>query len=125
MHQRVRLCHMADVVEGSSRGFSVTEAGGRRTCVFVVKRGGQVWAYVDLCPHLQAPMAWRKDAYLNGEGTRIVCSAHGALFDISTGRGISGPALGLELTSVPIEVNDEGMIYALIEDRSGSGFLNK
>jgi nitrite reductase/ring-hydroxylating ferredoxin subunit len=44
-----------------------------------VRRGEQLHAWRDACPHFgDTPMAWRKDAYLNGDATRIVCHAHGA-----------------------------------------------
>jgi nitrite reductase/ring-hydroxylating ferredoxin subunit len=55
-------------------------------------------------------MAWRKDAYLNGDRSRIVCSAHGAQFDIETGVCTLGPCLGQSLTSVLLEVDDSGAI---------------
>jgi nitrite reductase/ring-hydroxylating ferredoxin subunit len=49
-------------------------------------------------------MAWRKDAYLNFERTRIVCAAHGAQFDIETGICALGPCLGQGLQPVELVV---------------------
>jgi nitrite reductase/ring-hydroxylating ferredoxin subunit len=56
-------------------------------------------------------MAWRKDQYLNAAGDRIVCAAHGALFDIPTGRCTLGPCLGEALTPVPLTLQANGEIH--------------
>ncbi len=55
-------------------------------------------------------MAWRKDAYLNGDGTRIVCHAHGAQFEIASGVCVLGPCLGQKLERVDIEVAEDGTV---------------
>jgi hypothetical protein len=52
-------------------------------------------------------MAWKTDAYLNGEKTHLTCHSHGALFEIDTGEGVLGPCLGQKLTAVDIAVSDE------------------
>lgn len=89
--RQLRLCHSSDVPEGAARGFLPLPDASRR--VIVVKRGGQLFGYIDACPHYRGgtPMAWRRDAYLNGAGTHLACHAHGALFDIETGACVSGP----------------------------------
>lgn len=103
------LCSLHEIDDGGSRGFDPKGEG--RDTVFVVRQGERVHAWRDSCPHIDgAPMAWRKDAYLNGDRSRIVCSAHGAQFDIETGVCTLGPCLGQSLTSVLLEVDDSGAI---------------
>lgn len=53
-------------------------------------------------------MAWRKDAYLNAAGDRIVCAAHGALFEPDTGLCVQGPCLGQRLQALPFVVDALG-----------------
>lgn len=108
----IPLCHLDDIVDGTARGFAATEHA-RRT-IILVRRGAQVFAYVDACPHYAGgtPMAWKKDAYLSGDGQHIACHAHGALFDIATGACVSGPCLGKRLTRVAVQVDPDGRIYA-------------
>jgi hypothetical protein len=48
-------------------------------------------------------MAWKKDEYLNADGSRIQCSAHGALFRIEDGWCEIGPCVGERLTPVALE----------------------
>src|SRR6516225_3643452 len=72
----VRLARIDELPDPGARGFDPEGAG--HDTLFVVRRGAAVHAYRDACPHYgDTAMAWRKDAYLNGDGTRIVCHAHG------------------------------------------------
>jgi nitrite reductase/ring-hydroxylating ferredoxin subunit len=113
MVRSVRLCHLSELPDGGSRGFDPLGEG--RDTMFVVRRGSVLHAYRDACPHIDgAPMAWRKNAYLNAEGTRIVCFAHGAQFEITTGECTLGPCLGQALDPVAVTVDEDGQVHALI-----------
>jgi len=105
----MELCQLSDLQDGEARGFCVP---GFLHKVIVVRRHGQAFAYLDACPHYTGgtPMAWKKDAYLNGEGTHLACHSHGALFDIETGRCVLGPCLGQSLQDVPVHVTKHGGI---------------
>lgn len=108
MKARIRLCPASDVVEGRSLGFDPTSTG--RDTMFVVRCNG-LFAYRNLCPHwADTSMAWRKNAFLNGDATRIVCAAHGAQFDIESGVCTLGPCLGDALTRVTIFETNDGFL---------------
>lgn len=97
------LCRFDDLEDGRSKGFDPLGEG--RDTMFIVRQGDRLHAYRNLCPHYdRARMAWRKDEFLNGDRTRIMCGAHGALFDIETGECEIGPCLGQALTPVAVEV---------------------
>ncbi|WP_338763026.1 Rieske 2Fe-2S domain-containing protein [Massilia sp. METH4] len=109
------LCRLEDIQDGASRGFDPWGEG--RDTVLVVRQGGRVHGWRDACPHYgDTPMAWRKDAYLNADGTRIVCAAHGAQFDVVTGICTLGPCLGQGLQPVALAVTSENDIYIPWED---------
>lgn len=75
--------------------------------MFVVRKGDRVHAWRNLCPHYdRARMAWKKDEFLNADKTRIMCGAHGALFEIESGECTIGPCLGKRLAPVPVAVRD-------------------
>ena len=115
----VVLCAFDELEDGAARGFDVRGEG--RDTLFVVRRGESLKAYRNWCPHQGASLPWRRNAYLNSDGTRIVCSAHGAQFDIESGKCVIGPALGQSLRSVRVAVDDGGRINAQISanpDRS-------
>lgn len=105
----MRLCHRDEVLDRTSRGFDPQQIG--QDTVLVVRWGAQLFAYRDACPHHNTPMAWRKDAYLSGDGLHIVCAAHGAQFDIATGLCTLGPCLGGTLTPVPLIFQNNGEVF--------------
>lgn len=105
----MRLCRLDDLPDGHSRGFD-PRASGRDT-IFIVRQGPSLHGWVNACPHHGTPMAWRKDAYLNAAADRIVCSAHGAQFEIDTGLCTLGPCLGESLTPVALTLHDNGEIH--------------
>ena len=105
----MRLCHLDDLRDGDSRGFDLRGRG--RDTIFVVRQGASLHGWLNVCPHHGAPLAWRKDAYLNAARDRIVCGAHGAQFDIHTGACTLGPCLGQALTPMPLTVRDDGEVH--------------
>jgi len=110
----MRLCHLDDLPDGDSRGFD--PGGSGRDTLFVVRRGAALHAYQNACPHHGTPMAWRKDAYLNAAGDRIVCAAHGAQFEIDTGRCTLGPCLGDALVPVALSIHESGDVHLADHD---------
>ena len=95
----LRLCRADEIADGHARGFDPLGRG--RDLLFAVRRGDELHLWRDDCPHAPgAPMAWRKDAYLSGDGRHIVCYGHGARFDIASGLCLSGPCAGQSLTPV-------------------------
>lgn len=96
-----RVCSLADLADLDARGFMPHP----KFAIFVLVRDGELHAYRDLCPHYgRTRLAWKHDAYMTGDKTRILCSAHGAEFDPSTGKCVIGPCLGQSLSRVPARV---------------------
>jgi nitrite reductase/ring-hydroxylating ferredoxin subunit len=112
MTRQLRLCRAADIEEGRARGIDLEDQG--QDTVFVVRSQGVLRAWRNACPHIDgAPMAWRKDAYMSADGSRIVCHAHGAEFLPDTGLCVRGPCLGKRLSPVPIAVDASGEVFAI------------
>jgi nitrite reductase/ring-hydroxylating ferredoxin subunit len=104
----MRLCNLDELPEFGSRGFDPKQTG--QNSMLLVRKGTQVFAYSDSCPHLDTPLAWRKDAYLNSKCDRIVCAAHGAEFEIETGFCTLGPCLGQSLKPVTLTIDQRGEV---------------
>jgi nitrite reductase/ring-hydroxylating ferredoxin subunit len=96
----VFLCRLADIEDGESNGFVVRRPGGERVAVLAVRRGDQVFAYVNSCPHTGAPLDFQPGRFLSLDKTLIQCSTHGALFRIEDGFCIQGPCAGKSLVPV-------------------------
>ena len=77
---------------------------------FVVRQGNDVFAYQNSCKHLGHPMNWKPDSFLTQDNANIICSSHGAIYEIDTGLCIGGPCLGKSLSALPVEIRD-GVIF--------------
>jgi len=108
------LCRLEDISDGGAKGLWSDSRG--RDLVLAVRKGQQVFAYLNLCPHYgRSRLGWKKDEFLNGNRTKIVCSAHGALFNIEDGACVVGPCLGQALAPLDVEVVG-GEVHARLED---------
>lgn len=104
------LCALADLPENGSRGFG----DGSTESVFAVRKAGAVYVYRNRCPHAGAPLNWMPHRFLDRHGEHIICSAHGALFEIDSGACVAGPCPGKSLVAVPFEIRG-GQLW-LLED---------
>ncbi|HQQ63523.1 MAG TPA: Rieske (2Fe-2S) protein [Pseudomonadales bacterium] len=100
------LCKQDDIPEAGARGFDTEEYP-----VFVVKKFGALYAYINSCPHIGVPLEWMPDQFLDNEGELIQCATHGAVFLIETGLCVAGPCTGEALDPVPIVIREDGAIY--------------
>lgn len=98
------LCRIEDIPDGGAKGFAA--APGAFTGLFAVRRGADVFVYVNSCPHIGVPLDWAPDRFLTADGARIVCSTHGAEFDIADGVCLRGPCFGDRLQAVMVELRD-------------------
>lgn len=101
------VCESNRVAEGAAKCLAVESPAGRFP-LLLLRRGGVVRAYVNACPHQHLPLDYRSSSVLSADGHRLLCSAHGAIFDAATGACLSGDgADGLD--PVPV-VEAEGLI---------------
>ena len=77
---------------------------------FVVRQGDAVYAYQNVCAHVGHPLNWAPNSFLTKDRSAIICSSHGAVFEIDSGLCVAGPCLGKSLRSVDAEVRD-GVVY--------------
>ena len=101
----IRLCAVSELNDMSSKSFH-----NQRGHIFVVRKGEQIYAYENNCPHYGIHLEWQPDQFLDAEQRLIQCANHGAQFLIETGECIAGPCVGEYLTAVPCEVRD-GVVY--------------
>jgi nitrite reductase/ring-hydroxylating ferredoxin subunit len=103
------VCRLDELQDPGSRGVSVRQ-GGRLLDVLVVRRGRQVFCYLNSCPHTGSPLDWVPDQFLSLDKHHIQCATHAALFRIEDGICIAGPCSGDALTPVPVVVADGEVI---------------
>jgi nitrite reductase/ring-hydroxylating ferredoxin subunit len=103
------VCDLEALADGGALGFEYTLAGAPRAG-FLVRRGAAVFAYRNVCPHAGNPLNWKPDAFLTRDRQRIMCSVHGALFEIESGLCVAGPCTGRSLTALRAEIRDGRVI---------------
>ncbi len=101
----LKLCNLDDIPDGNSKGFAV-EGPNLAQRLFIVRKGEEVFGYVNVCPHTLSRLDAMPDQFLDEIQRDIVCSVHGALFKVETGECFEGPCFGDKLTPCPISVKD-------------------
>ncbi len=99
------LCQVEDIPQGASRGFARVNAPN----LFAVRNGEQVYLYRNLCPHAGFELNWLPDKFLDIDNEYILCTAHGALFDIASGLCVAGPCAGAYLHPVKFHIAAGGI----------------
>lgn len=105
------LCRLADLPENGCREFRLG-AGDWPLRGFVLRVGGGVRAYVNRCAHLHYPLNYTPNGFLSGDGSMILCSVHGAIFEKQTGYCVAGPCHGLSLIGLPVRIDSGWVLLA-------------
>lgn len=83
-------------------GFTALHVQGRS--ILVGRLQGQLFAYLDRCPHAGAPLRIGKC-----RGEELTCAWHGWTFNLLTGQSVPDPAF--QLTKIPVRV-EGGQVLA-------------
>ena len=102
------ICHLDDLSDPGSRGFSIT-IDDQTIDGFVVQRDGQLFAYRNNCPHTGAPLDWVEHQFLDLDLAFIQCSVHDARFDIESGECVVGPCQGDHLKQLSVISRDNAV----------------
>lgn len=109
-----RLAGLEDIPESGARAFTFAY-GEMRFSLVLARRGAGVFAYENRCPHAGYPLERPDGRIVVQENRFMVCTAHGASFELETGNCAGGPCNGDPLTPIPIEVRD-GAVFMLPRD---------
>jgi nitrite reductase/ring-hydroxylating ferredoxin subunit len=97
------LCNLDAVPEGACHEVKFG-ANDDAFSVIVYRTGAEVRAWVNNCPHFSLPLNSQPNEFLMLPGERVMCAYHCAVFRLSDGFCTEGPAQGMGLDRVPIEV---------------------
>jgi nitrite reductase/ring-hydroxylating ferredoxin subunit len=104
----VKLCQLNDIEDGDSAAFQIETPDGKRN-IIAVRKAETIHAYVNSCPHIGAPLDFQPGNFLNHDKTYIMCSTHGALFQINDGLCISGPCADKHLEKLVTKTTCAGV----------------
>ena len=109
-----RLCAVEDIPDGNSTEF-IAPFKGRDRSLIALRKGDDVYLYLNICPHIGLPLDFTPNQFLNLEKTYILCANHMAQFEIETGICISNPCPGEKLTPISFEIRNN-QIYLITDD---------
>ena len=101
-----QICSLKDLANGKGKGFTFGDEGFPFS-IFVVRKDELVRAFVNECPHTGVQLNWSPDEFTSEDGSLIVCSTHGALFELEDGYCSFGPCTGENLEQIPLEINGD------------------
>lgn len=84
---------------------------GSAESLIVLRRGGHVRAWLNICPHAGRRLDWAPGRFLLSKG-QLVCAAHGATFEPDAGLCVAGPCRGQSLRAVAVAVIGDGVFLA-------------
>jgi len=95
------ICTLDELDNPGARGFTFG-SGSSAFNFFIVRKGDNVFAYVNECPHAFLPLNRITTKFLTLNEEKILCAAHAASFQIENGLCTGGPCAGKALLSVPL-----------------------
>lgn len=110
-----RICAVNEIGDPGAFGFKVY-AGEYPIGGFVIQTAGEIHGYRNTCPHQGRPLDWAPHRFLSKDRTQIICAAHGAVFEMTSGLCVAGPCLGRSLKSWPLRVEGGAVFVAVLPE---------
>ncbi|EHA16432.1 Rieske 2Fe-2S domain-containing protein [Halomonas sp. HAL1] len=101
------VCPSNVIQEGNAHCMEVISNGGTFPIV-ATRINGTIYCYVNACPHQYLPLNYRSNVIISSDGHHLLCSAHGAAFDIKTGNCLT--AAFEKLDAIPVLEDQEGSV---------------
>lgn len=103
------LFKSSDLAEGEFREACI-ERNGNPLWLVVTRHRGTPRAWLNVCPHQGRSLNWAPDKFLVDDYGRLVCAAHGAVFEPADGACVSGPCQGAALREIDVAECDGSIV---------------
>ena len=110
------LCRIDELIGEPATKNVVLAEGEDELDIVIVQTKDTRHAYINCCPHQFIPLETFPNHFLTEDKKFLVCSGHGAKFQLDTGKCVSGPCFGKGLDPL-LTVEKDGALY-LDETRS-------
>ena len=115
----VFICDSHDLVDGGQGVRFPVRAFGDPATGFVVRFGGQVYAYLNRCAHVPTELDWVKGQFFESSGEFLMCATHGAVYRPESGVCAGGPCRGARLRAIAVREAD-GQVLWQPDERIGA-----
>jgi len=99
------LCPLDAIPDGGAKGVELGD-GADSIGIILLRTGNAVRGFLNRCPHQGTPLETFPDRFLDKAGKLLVCSTHGARFNVQDGACVAGPCEGAALTQVRLGVEN-------------------
>ena len=110
-YKRKLVARVGELSHGQSKKFT-QRRGGRDFEAMLLNYGGNLYAYVNRCPHVGISLDWVDNQFFTVDSRYLMCANHGAVFEPPTGECVWGPCVGASLESVALDIQGE-KVFAL------------
>jgi nitrite reductase/ring-hydroxylating ferredoxin subunit len=95
------LCALEEIPDGGGREV-VIGSDSESFPVLLLRRGDDVFAYHNRCPHFSLPLNYEPQVFHVYDREYLMCAHHTALFRIEDGYCFDGPCTGARLTAITV-----------------------
>jgi nitrite reductase/ring-hydroxylating ferredoxin subunit len=110
MDELFAICRTFEIDDHDARGFVlkrvVADGESERWPIIVTRKGQIFYGFENKCPHAGERLDVNSGEFMDEAGNFLVCSKHGAQFDLDTGFCFSGACQNQSLTPIKIVVDD-------------------
>ncbi len=110
MDQLLKLSEISEIGISECQTLELDCHGRQLELILLCSVKGNFRVYLNKCPHTGVNLNWQDNQCFDSEGSLLMCSLHGALFQPEDGFCIYGPCKGQSLQGLPLIIED-GVIY--------------
>jgi nitrite reductase/ring-hydroxylating ferredoxin subunit len=104
------LCRLGDIPESGAIAVDALLRDGVDS-VIVLRRDGQVHAWLNVCPHAGRRLDYAPGKFLLKHDT-LTCAVHGATFKQTSGLCVGGPCCGDSLREIALRIDGDAVYLA-------------
>jgi len=97
----IDICPSAELANGGLAQKVPVKYGNDLSTAFFVRYEGQVYGYLNRCPHAGSELDWENSVFTRA-GDLLMCARHGATFKPDTGECMGGPCRSSKLTALKV-----------------------
>lgn len=114
---RFKRLHINEIPQGGAIGVEIWRGENAEELIRIIvcKEESMVYAWVNRCPHAGWPLENIDGNFLFTDTGDIICSGHGAVFDVTDGRCWGGPGRGMPLTAFPFVQDGEFIVIGCLD----------
>src|SRR3546814_13674751 len=114
----IKVCPSTQLVDGGLAFKLPVQLAGEATTAFFVRYKGNVYGYLNRCPHMGSQLDWEGHVFTRA-GDQLMCARHGATFSPDTGECTGGPCQPSRLSAQKVPETEQTVLWRQEKHRVG------